>query len=57
MWGQPVVVETAPAPAAARRLEFVLRSDPDGYAQLANSSAHAAGRHLQGHALRRSVTS
>jgi tripartite-type tricarboxylate transporter receptor subunit TctC len=42
MWGQPVIAENRPGAGGTVGSEFVLRSDPDGYTLLANSSAHAA---------------
>jgi tripartite-type tricarboxylate transporter receptor subunit TctC len=42
MWGQPVVAENRPGAGGTVGSEFMLRSDPDGYTLLANSSAHAA---------------
>jgi tripartite-type tricarboxylate transporter receptor subunit TctC len=42
MWGQPVVAENRPGAGGTVGSEYVLRSDPDGYTLLANSSAHAA---------------
>jgi tripartite-type tricarboxylate transporter receptor subunit TctC len=42
MWGQPVLAENRPGAGGTVGSEFVLRSDPDGYTLLANSSAHAA---------------
>jgi tripartite-type tricarboxylate transporter receptor subunit TctC len=42
LWGQPVLAENRPGAGGTVGSEFVLRSDPDGYTLLANSSAHAA---------------
>jgi tripartite-type tricarboxylate transporter receptor subunit TctC len=42
MWGQPVVAENRPGAGGTVGSEYVLRSEPDGYTLLANSSAHAA---------------
>jgi tripartite-type tricarboxylate transporter receptor subunit TctC len=42
IWGQPVIAENRPGAGGTVGSEFVLRSDPDGYTLLANSSAHAA---------------
>jgi tripartite-type tricarboxylate transporter receptor subunit TctC len=42
MWGQPVIAENRPGAGGTVGSEFVLRSDPDGYTLLANSSAHVA---------------
>jgi len=42
MWGHPVVAENRPGAGGTVGSEFVLRSDPDGYTLLANSSAHVA---------------
>jgi len=41
-WGQPVIAENRPGAGGTVGSEFVLRSDPDGYTLLANSSAHVA---------------
>jgi tripartite-type tricarboxylate transporter receptor subunit TctC len=42
IWGQPVIAENRPGAGGTVGSEFVLRSDPDGYTLLANSSAHVA---------------
>ena len=42
MWGQPVIAENRPGAGGTVGSEYVVRSDPDGYTLLANSSAHAA---------------
>jgi tripartite-type tricarboxylate transporter receptor subunit TctC len=42
LWGQPVIAENRPGAGGTVGSEFVLRSDPDGYTLLANSSAHVA---------------
>jgi tripartite-type tricarboxylate transporter receptor subunit TctC len=42
MWGQAVLVENRAGAGGTVGSEAVLRSDPDGYTLLANSSAHAA---------------
>jgi tripartite-type tricarboxylate transporter receptor subunit TctC len=42
VWGQPVIAENRPGAGGTVGSEFVLRSDPDGYTLLANSSAHVA---------------
>jgi tripartite-type tricarboxylate transporter receptor subunit TctC len=42
IWGQPVIAENRPGAGGTVGSEFVLRSDPDGYTLLANSSAHVS---------------
>jgi tripartite-type tricarboxylate transporter receptor subunit TctC len=42
MWGQPVIAENRPGAGGTVGSDFVVRSDPDGYTLLANSSAHVS---------------
>src|SRR5512134_2101273 len=42
MWGQPVVAENRVGAGGTVGSAVVVRSDPDGYTLLANSSAHAS---------------
>jgi tripartite-type tricarboxylate transporter receptor subunit TctC len=42
MWGQPVVAENRVGAGGSIGSAVVVKSDPDGYTLLANSSAHAA---------------